>query len=302
MHFGRLENIENVDFSLPGDHPANTKYLKESIPSKKPEVYIGCPVWTDRGYVGKLYPPKTRSEDFLYHYCRQFNGVEVNATHYNIPHPSVIKKWKEAAVPGFKFSPKFPQVISHRKDFYERNELIDHFIGTVYELGQNLGRSFIQFPPYLKPDQLENIYRFLESLTEDFETAVEVRHENWFNNPSVLEEFGDMLNHFKTPLVITDVSGRRDVLHQMLTCNEVFIRFTGNNLHPTDYTRVDAWIKRLITWLEQGVQKIYFYMHEPEKHNCADLATYMINQINQLTNLNLQPPQIYSGNQKGLFE
>ncbi len=302
MQFGRLENIEQLDFVLPEDHPGNTKYLKDSKPSQKPEVYIGCPVWTDRGYIGKLYPPKTRSEKFLHHYCRQFNAVEVNATHYNIPQPNVIKKWKEAAVPGFKFSPKFPQNISHRKDFFERRELIDHFLGTIYGLGKNLGRSFIQFPPYFKPDQMENLYHFFEGLPEDFEIAVEVRHEDWFNQALVLEELGDMLHHFGIPLVITDVSGRRDVLHQMLTTNEAFIRFTGNDLHPSDYNRINDWVERIVKWLEEGVNTIYFYMHEPEKHNCADLATYMIDQLNQLTKLNLNPPQLYSGVQKGLFE
>ena len=79
MHFGRLEDLSGIDFTLPKDDPATGKLLK-NLPLRKsdPKVYIGCPVWADRGYVGKVYPKGARADKFLYWYCRQFNSIEVN--------------------------------------------------------------------------------------------------------------------------------------------------------------------------------------------------------------------------------
>lgn len=290
MKFGKLENIEQVDFSLPDDHVLTKTMLEHLEPIDKPNIYIGCPVWADKNFVGKVYPPKTKSTDFLRHYCGQFNAVELNATHYNIPALSTIKKWKETATPAFKFCPKWPQIISHRSNFQERNEIIDRFLATIYELEEHLGYSFIQFPPYFQPDRLADLYQFLEQLPDDFKIAIELRHEEWFKNMSLLGELAKVLTLFNVPLVITDVAGRRDVLHQLLTCDTVIVRFTGNGLHPTDYSRIDDWVEKLTGWVKQGVQTVYFFMHQPEEYLCADVVRYMIQELNKKSIFDLKAP------------
>ena len=47
--------------------------------------------------------------------------------------------------------------------------------------------------------------------------AVEVRHENWFNQPENTDKWLKSLARYKRTAVITDVAGRRDVLHMGLT-------------------------------------------------------------------------------------
>ncbi len=160
MEFGRVSNIEAVDFSLPSTHTLSKTVLNGLEKPKNPKVYIGYPVWADKGYVGKVFPPKTAAKNYLREYCKQFNSIEVNATHYQIPTADTIKKWKDFATPGFKFCPKFPQHISHRKDFDQKDEWVDLFLSSIYDLGDHLGTSFIQFPPYRKPDRLEQLDRF----------------------------------------------------------------------------------------------------------------------------------------------
>jgi hypothetical protein len=44
---------------------------------------------------------------------------------------------------------------------------------------------------------------------------------------------------------MSDTYGRRDCVHMELTTPEATIRFAGNNLAPSDYTRLDAWVERL---------------------------------------------------------
>lgn len=302
MKFGKISEPGAVHYELPELSPSSLERLAGFEHKKKKEVFIGCPVWSDKSYVGNLYPEKTKAADFLYYYSRQFNSIELNSTHYNIPKLETVHKWREAAADGFLFCPKFPQSISHRKDFYERHELIDRFITNIYEFDQKLGMSFIQFPPYAGPSYLEGIYRFLSFLPEDFKIAIELRHPDWFieGNQNQLQEYFSMLENFNACPIITDVSGRRDVLHQAIVSDTVFIRFNGNDLHPTDYYRMDLWADTLIDWMKKGINRVYFFVHEPEKHLCAAIASYLIERLNRYEACAIKAPVLYN-NQKDLF-
>jgi len=301
MDFGRVDNINDVDFTLPPT-PSLSKvtFSKLSI-SKTPKVYIGCPVWADKGYVGKVFPPKTPAKNYLLEYCKQFNSIEVNATHYQIPKADTIKKWREVATEGFKFCPKFPQIISHRSDFDNKQEWMDLFLSSIYELDEFLGPSFIQFPPYFKPNRLEQLNRFFKQLPHDMDFAVEFRNEAWFENDTIKKEWFELLQSHQITPVITDTSGRRDVLHQLIVNDKVFIRFTGNNLHQTDYSRINDWTLLLSDWINKGISEVYFFVHEPEKHLCADIATHMISLLNKGGIVQLKAPRIYSEETGRLF-
>ena len=51
---------------------------------------------------------------------------------------------------------------------------------------------------------------------------------------------------------------------------------------------------RLATWIEQGVNEVYFFMHQPDKHNCADLAIYMAKQFKKHIGIEIKVPEIIS--------
>lgn len=290
MHFGRLTDLTGIDLTLPNDAPQN-RVLLAGLPPRKGDakLYIGCPVWADKGYVGKVYPKGTKADQYLYWYCQQFNSIEVNATAYNLPSREGIIKWKQVATPGFKYCPKFPQFISHRRDLDKKDEGIDRFLTLMYELGSHLGPSLLQLPPHFKPNRFAELTRFLEGLPADFEVAVEVRHEDWFSDAKALTDLMDMLQGLGQTIVITDVAGRRDVLHMRLTSPRAFIRFNGHNLHPTDFARIDVWVDRLAEWFGQGLHEAYFFMHEPDKALTADVCGYMIEHVNQKEGLYVKP-------------
>jgi len=295
MKFGRLEAsaLSQVAWDLPEDSPATQALLGKLPPrTQVPAVHIGCSVWTDRSFVGKVYPQGTPARDFLKIYCQQFNTVELNTTFYSIPSVEKVKKWKEAATPGFQFCPKIPQSISHSNNMDKQRHLLDIFLEAVLHFEQALGMTFMQLPPYFKPISMQALQKLLTHIPKEFPLAVELRHPLWFSDEVAQQELFSFLQAHGIVAVITDVAGRRDVLHQTLTTREVFIRFTGNNLHATDYMRIDAWVARLHLWLEQGLSSIYFLLHEPEKALCADLAVYMIRQLNKLEGVQLSPPSL----------
>ena len=303
MKFGCLEAsaLPQVVWELPEDTPA-TQALLAALPppTQAPAIYIGCSVWTDRGFVGKVYPQGTSTKDFLKVYCQQFNNVELNTTFYSIPSVEKVKQWKEAATPGFKFCPKVSQRISHRSNLDEQRSLLDIFIEAVLHFEEALGMTFIQLPPYFQPSGMQALQKLLAHIPQGFLLAVELRHPAWFSDKVAQQELLAFLRARDMVAVITDVAGRRDVLHQTLTTSCAFIRFAGNNLHATDYTRIDAWVKRFHRWLEQGLTTLYFLLHEPEKALCADLAVYMIQQLNALGRSKLTPPKL-AGQQAALF-
>lgn len=168
---------------------------------------------------------------------------------------------------------------------------------------KNLGCTFFQFPPYFKPNQLGNLTKLLDTLPDDFELSVELRHEEWFNKPTALDELCAYLKQKKFGLVITDVSERRDVLHQRFTNQTAFIRFTANDLHPTDFTRLDDWKTRIAQWIEHGLQKLYFFVHTPEKYLTPELAYYFIQQLNKKAGTDIQSPKPFiNKTQQNLFE
>ena len=91
--------------------------------------------------------------------------------------------------------------------------------------------------------------------------------------------------------VITDTAGRRDCAHMHLTIPKVFIRYVGNSLHPTDYTRIDGWVQRMKYWLDNGLQELYFFMHMHDEATSPELTVYLVDKMNAVCNLNLIKPK-----------
>ncbi len=108
MEFGRVAETElnSIDFTLPEEPDFN----KAVLPGKKvidPKVYLGCAKWGRTEWVGKIYPLKTKEKDFLDHYVKHYNSIELNATHYKIYGATGIAKWAaKAGDKDFKFCPK----------------------------------------------------------------------------------------------------------------------------------------------------------------------------------------------------
>ena len=144
MKFGKLSDISNVVFSLPSE-PEENKTILSSFPKQNtpPKIHIGCTGWSMKEWVGKVYPLKTPAKDYLKHYARQFNTIELNTTHYRIPSEANIEKWKNESTTDFRFCPKIPQVISHSADLGGNNDALNNFCKNILLLEEKLGCCFM---------------------------------------------------------------------------------------------------------------------------------------------------------------
>ncbi len=305
MKFGKLTNITNINFALPNDHEKTTALLNR-LPKHHhlPKVFVGCTGWSEPSWLGRVYPIGTKTNQFLTHYGKQFNTIELNTTHYRIPTLSMIENWRKSVPKDFKFCPKLPQSISHRTDLGMSSDYITMFCASVYELRDNLGCCFMQMPPYFDITRLPMLVRFLKKWSKEIPLAIEVRHESWFYNTDNFNRLFDLLEEHQISTVITDVAGRRDVLHQRLTTDTVMIRFVGNELHSTDFERIDEWVKRLKDWFENGLKQVYFFPHEPDNLLAPELVDYLVTKINRKFETTVRGPKLITpqnGQQISLF-
>ncbi|MFN8285215.1 MAG: DUF72 domain-containing protein [Chitinophagales bacterium] len=294
MDFGRVEDVNKVDFTMPKDDKVTTQLFKElgNKKAKKPEIYIGCAKWGRTDWIGKLYPPKTKQADFLKEYVKHFNCIELNAMFYRLFPKPTVQKWADLAGDDFKFCPKFTNIITHIRWLKNAEKDTDAFLDTVSVFGDKLGTSFIQLNDRFGPKNSEQIKNYLKALPRDFDVALEFRHPDWFVKSPEVDEMFALMKELGVTSIITDTAGRRDVMSMKLTTPKAFIRFVGNSLHKSDYERIDDWVKRIDKWLDSGLQTLYFFIHQHDELYSPELSKYMIDEINKKCKLKLQPPKL----------
>lgn len=300
MEFGKLPNISNVNFKLPPDWPGNAEALHTAnplTPSPARSLYIGATGWSVKEWVGKIYPKGAKTPEYLRHYVRQFNTIELNTTHYRIPDHFTVQHWHDEATPDFRFCPKLLQSISHAADLGTSGDLIQRFCEAMAGLGSRLGPCFIQLPPYFGVDKSAVLEKFLQQFS--LPLAVEVRHESWFSSEANTAKLFDLLEKYSASTVITDVAGRRDVAHMGLTMGTVLVRFVGNNLDPTDFTRLDDWAERLSRWFSMGLRECYFFTHEPDNLLAPDLAAAFYEKVKNIAGIGSRGPKLQGHEAEG---
>lgn len=298
MDFARVaaEGLHQIDFVLPPEPGANESILNGNRVAN-PRVYIGCPRWGVKEWVGTVYPKGTKDAQFLSYYIRQFNCIELNSTFYNLYSPSAIGNWADKATgQDFKFCPKVFQGISHDGAINNKLELTTAFMDSMMAFGEHLGPCFLQLSEGFGPARKQELFDWVAALPADFDLFVELRHPAWFQE-NELDSVVAILADNNKGLLLTDVAGRRDVCHMRLSQPRTFIRFVSNAGHPTDFARMDAWAKQLSKWIQQGMEEVYFMVHSPDEAKAPELVTYFTDALNKEAGLSLPAPQI----QKDLF-
>ncbi|HTD93380.1 MAG TPA: DUF72 domain-containing protein [Chitinophagaceae bacterium] len=292
MEFGRVPAVDlnKVDFSLPKE-PASNKQVLDGKAVKNPKVYVGCAKWGRPEWVGTLYPPKTKEKDFLQHYVEHYNSIELNATHYKIYGEIGTAKWAaKAEGKDFLFCPKMYKGVTHFGKVNNKHFISNEFLRGVMGFGKHLGPIFIQVDDRFSPKRKEELFEYLSSLPTDLQFFMEVRHPEWFSNEKERDDLFNFLRKHNIGAVITDTAGRRDCAHMHLTVPKVFIRYVGNSLHKTDYTRTDVWVKRMKYWLDHGLKELYFFMHMHDEATSPELSVYLVDQMNKKLGLELIKP------------
>jgi uncharacterized protein YecE (DUF72 family) len=250
-------------------------------------LYLGCPVWSYKGWLGSFYPEGTKQSAFLREYVHRLTAVEGNTTFYAVPGVKTLAHWAEVMPETFRFCPKLPRTISHAGLLQEHVEEGLAFIQTMSQLGSRLGPVFLQLPPHYSPKRLDDLRAFLEAWPADLRLAVEVRHPKWFESPfqenlvALLEELGKG-RVVIDPRPIRSLSGNKilqgSVYKRMLEIWErkqetpipsrpvgdfTFLRFIGHPVLDQNAGFIAEWADYLAAVLRQG-QDAYVFCHCPD--------------------------------------
>ena len=290
MKFGKVEDVTGITFELPPD-PRDPAKLLDKLPEREAAIYMGGTMWNVRPWRDSLYPPKTRIKDYPIAYCAQFGTIELNATHYKIYPPETIERWASYAPDGFRFCPKFPNLISHYRQFLNVDGITDEFLTAVQTFGPMLGPCFLQLPPRYSPKHAGKLQAYLRSLPRDMDVCVEFRHEEWFTDHPDAVSTWELIDELGIGSVISATAGRRDALHMRLSSRFLLLRFGGCELHPTDTERWKQWTERITAWMGQGLREVYILMHQPDSVLTPESCVIWGEMLEKATGLKIKIPQ-----------
>lgn len=286
MKFGKVENPEAIDFTLPDTAPETIELLTQCKIDEPLEVSVGCAKWNKQDLKG-FYPRGTKDE--LSYYSTQFNSIELNATFYNSPDARQVETWKAKTPHDFKFFPKIPQSISHYSRLINVHEKVAAFCDAISFFEEKLGMSFLQLHDNYRPKDIDRLADFIKRFPKVIPLALEVRNAEWFADPSVSKKLYALLETENITNVLVDTAGRRDMLHMRLTTPVAFVRYVGAN-HESDYSRLDEWVDRIVEWRDAGLQKLYFFIHQNLEVESPLLAVHFIDNLNAKLGLNVRKP------------
>ena len=287
MKFGKVENPQLVDFTLPQTKKESFEVLNKYKSDNDLAVFVGCAKWNKQD-LKNFYPPKTKDE--LTYYSTQFNSIEMNATFYRAPSKANVETWASKTPKDFKFFPKIPQSISHYGRLQNITDKLNEFLDAVALFEDKLGMIFLQMHENFAPKDFDKLENFVNHFPKGYPLAVEVRHGDWFFKPQYFEQLTNLLQENQVSNIIVDTAGRRDMVHMRLTSADAFVRFVGAN-DASDYERLDEWISVIKDWKNEGLQNLYFFIHQNMEVESPLLATHFIKNLNKELNLTIRGPQ-----------
>lgn len=269
-------------------------------------LYIGCPIWSFKGWVGNFYPKGTKPADFLHEYAQRLTTIEGNTTFYAVPSQKTLAQWTAEMPETFRFCPKLPRAISHDGTLTEHIAEAQQFIEVMSQLGTRLGPMFLQLPPHYSPRLLDDLTTFLQAWPREVRLGVEVRHLDWFEHPHH-QTLNELLSLHNMARVVIDTRPIRSLdgdpllaggVYQSLleararkpdvpilpesTADFVFIRYIGHPQMEVNAPFLEEW-RRFLTEQLQAGSSAYVFCHSPDNliapWLCRELHTQIAAQV-----------------------
>jgi len=233
--------------------------------NKSASILIGTSGWHYADWEDSFYPAEVKGYEELRYYSRRFATVENNSSFYRISKESTYKTWNRVTDPGFVFSLKLNQFMTHVHRLKLNDETIaktKYVLESVQVLGNKLGALVIQLPAAFKcdPNALEAFLAFLsreiEAVQYKPDLAIEFRSPDWFNDTVFV-----LLRKYNVALVAANSSRYPGI--KELTADIAYIRLHGpRELFASSYSTEElAGWARYIRSLPETVRKVYVYFN-----------------------------------------
>jgi uncharacterized protein YecE (DUF72 family) len=231
-------------------------------------IRIGTSGYNYPEWRGSFYPEKFPSGKMLPYYAERFSTVEINYTFYRMPNAKTVAGWDAETPPGFSFTLKASQRITHIARLREIGEPLRYFLDTAAGLGPKLGAVLFQLPPNFKKD-LGRLGGLLAQLPAGLRCAFEFRHDSWF-----ADDVYERLRAANAALCVADTEDATTPLE--VTANWGYLRLRDQGYTAADLERWSGTIQRLgSSWRDAFV---YF------KHEEAGAGPALARQLQALLN------------------
>jgi uncharacterized protein YecE (DUF72 family) len=226
------------------------------------QVFIGTSGWAYPSWKPGFYPQALPQKKFLEYYATQLNSVEVNYTFRQLPTESMLTGWLAASGPGFRFSFKAPQRITHilrLKECSDSLAALSLALAPVVSAGR-MGIVLFQLPPNFKAD-VPRLNSFLvDTNTSGLRMAFEFRHSSWF-----CDEVYALLRQYSVALCVAESE-------DLETPDVATAPFTCYRFRKSEYSasQLDAIENTLRNRSAEGEVFAYFkHEEEPNGAICA---------------------------------
>jgi uncharacterized protein YecE (DUF72 family) len=168
-------------------------------------VRVGTCGWSYKEWSGVFYPEDLTPAEYLSFVAERYPVVEVDSTFYRSPARKTVEGWRDRTPPGFAFSLKVPQGITHEKVLLDCRDEVGTFLSAARVLGDKLLSCVLQFGYFNKGkfaglgDFLDRLEPFLAAWPADVPLAVEVRNKAW-----MVPALGDCLRRHNAVWVLPD--------------------------------------------------------------------------------------------------
>jgi len=214
------------------------------------DLRIGTSAFTAAGWPGKFYPEGLPEREYLSYYATKFDIVEVDSTFYRTPALTTVKGWHSKTPPGFLFTAKVPQRITHEKVLVDCEAEFSEFLKVMDALGEKLGPLLFQFGYFNKKvfvgvnDFLARLRPFLKKLPKDHRFAVEIRNKTW-----LVPQFVETLRERGVALALIDQSWMPRPAQWFekfdpITADFTYVRWLGDRKGIEEQTKV--WEKIIV--------------------------------------------------------
>ncbi len=189
-------------------------------------IKIGCTGWSYQGWSGTFYPRNLKSQDWLRYYSQIFEITEINSTFYRIPSQEIVRRWNSDTPRHFRFTAKFPSIITHEKRLERVNSEVFSFLSSLIPIHAKVSALVLQLPPSLSFDEAKpRLEELFDILPDDFLYPIEGRHESWFSDDALT-----YLKQKKHCLVWNDVAKIDNPFP--VTANYLYVRLIGDRSIP----------------------------------------------------------------------
>jgi uncharacterized protein YecE (DUF72 family) len=93
------------------------------------------------------------SSDWLSYYASVFDYVEIDSSFYRMPNLFTVKNWLKRTPEHFRFTAKFPEVITQDKRLKDVRTELEYFLQSMLPLREKTLALLIQLPPIVKGDR-----------------------------------------------------------------------------------------------------------------------------------------------------